>query len=147
MDNSIRKLKDYVSDLTFTLVTISQEPLTQYDFETGFLLPECKKLQDMVSTNIPPALADEATNELISFVLNMYKNLEYSYCKNEQKKETKRKAKRYLDNLPLFSTVVPAVTFVFLSCRPFVAITTLSTAQTKQQTKIQNLKLNNYNNQ
>ena len=30
-------------------------------------------------------------------------------------------------NLPLFSTVVPAVIFVFLSCRPFVAITTLST--------------------
>ena len=30
-------------------------------------------------------------------------------------------------NLPLFSTVVPAVTFVFLSCGPFVAITTLST--------------------
>ena len=97
MDCFIKKLKDYVSELTFTLVTISQEPLTQYDFETGFLLPECKKLQDMVSTNIPPALADEATNELISFVLNMYKNLEYSYCKNEQKKETKRKAKRYLD--------------------------------------------------
>ena len=30
-------------------------------------------------------------------------------------------------NLPLFSTVVPAVIFVLLSCRPFVAITTLST--------------------
>ena len=30
-------------------------------------------------------------------------------------------------NLPLFSTVVPAVTLVFLSCRPFVVITTLST--------------------
>ena len=30
-------------------------------------------------------------------------------------------------NLPLFSTVVPAITFVFLSCRLFVAITTLST--------------------
>ena len=30
-------------------------------------------------------------------------------------------------NLPLFSTVIPAVIFVFLSCRPFVAITTLST--------------------
>ena len=30
-------------------------------------------------------------------------------------------------NLPLFSTVVPAIIFVFLSCRPFVAITTLST--------------------
>ena len=30
-------------------------------------------------------------------------------------------------NLPLFSTVVPAVIFVFLSCKPFVAITTLST--------------------
>ena len=30
-------------------------------------------------------------------------------------------------NLPLFSTVVPAVTLVFPSCRPFVAITTLST--------------------
>ena len=30
-------------------------------------------------------------------------------------------------NLPLFSTVVPAITFVLLSCRPFVAITTLST--------------------
>ena len=29
-------------------------------------------------------------------------------------------------NLPLFSTVVPAIIFVFLSCRPFVAITTLS---------------------
>ena len=30
-------------------------------------------------------------------------------------------------NLPLFSTVVPAIIFVFLSCRPFVAITTFST--------------------
>ena len=30
-------------------------------------------------------------------------------------------------NLPLFSTVVPACVFMFLSCRPFVAITTLST--------------------
>ena len=30
-------------------------------------------------------------------------------------------------NLPLFSTVVPAIIFMFLSCRPFVAITTLST--------------------
>ena len=30
-------------------------------------------------------------------------------------------------NLPLFSTVVSAIIFVFLSCRPFVAITTLST--------------------
>ena len=30
-------------------------------------------------------------------------------------------------NLPLFSTVVPASIFMFLSCRPFVAITTLST--------------------
>ena len=30
-------------------------------------------------------------------------------------------------NLPLFFTVVPAVIFVVLSCRPFVAITTLST--------------------
>ena len=30
-------------------------------------------------------------------------------------------------NLPLFSTVVPAIIFVLLSCRPFVAITTLST--------------------
>ena len=30
-------------------------------------------------------------------------------------------------NLPLFSNVVPAIIFVFLSCRPFVAITTLST--------------------
>ena len=29
-------------------------------------------------------------------------------------------------NLPLFSTVVPACVFMFLSCRPFVAITTLS---------------------
>ena len=29
--------------------------------------------------------------------------------------------------LPLFSTVVPAIIFVFLSCRPFVAITTFST--------------------
>jgi hypothetical protein len=27
-------------------------------------------------------------------------------------------------NLPLFSTVVSAIIFVFLSCRPFVAITT-----------------------
>ena len=32
-----------------------------------------------------------------------------------------------LVNLPLFSTVVPASIFMFLSCRPFVAITTLST--------------------
>ena len=30
-------------------------------------------------------------------------------------------------NLPSFSTVVPAIIFMFLSCRPFVAITTLST--------------------
>ena len=30
-------------------------------------------------------------------------------------------------NLPLFSTFVPAIIFMFLSCRPFVAITTLST--------------------
>ena len=30
-------------------------------------------------------------------------------------------------NLPLFSTVVPTIIFVFLSCRPLVAITTLST--------------------
>ena len=30
-------------------------------------------------------------------------------------------------NLPLFSTVVPAIIFMFLSCRPLVAITTLST--------------------
>ena len=30
-------------------------------------------------------------------------------------------------NLPLFSTVVPAIIFMFLSCRPFVVITTLST--------------------
>ena len=29
--------------------------------------------------------------------------------------------------LRLFSTVVPAIIFMFLSCRPFVAITTLST--------------------
>ena len=32
-----------------------------------------------------------------------------------------------MNQLPLFSTVVPAIIFVFLSCRPFVAITTLST--------------------
>ena len=30
-------------------------------------------------------------------------------------------------NLPLFSTVVPAIIFMFLSCMPFVVITTLST--------------------
>ena len=30
-------------------------------------------------------------------------------------------------NLPLFSTVVPAIIYMFLSCRPFVVITTLST--------------------
>ena len=30
-------------------------------------------------------------------------------------------------NLPLFSTVVPSNICVFLSCRPFVVITTLST--------------------
>ena len=30
-------------------------------------------------------------------------------------------------NLPLFSTVVPASIFMFMSCRPFVVITTLST--------------------
>ena len=30
-------------------------------------------------------------------------------------------------NLPLFSTDVPASILMFLSCRPFVAITTLST--------------------
>ena len=34
---------------------------------------------------------------------------------------------QYRINLPLFSTVVPAIIFVFLSCRPFVAITTLTT--------------------
>ena len=31
--------------------------------------------------------------------------------------------------IPLFSTVVPAFVFMFLSCRPFVTITTLSTVQ------------------
>ena len=30
-------------------------------------------------------------------------------------------------NLPLFSTVVPSSIFMFLSCSPFVVITTLST--------------------
>ena len=30
-------------------------------------------------------------------------------------------------NLPVFSNVVPAIILMFLSCRPFVAITTLST--------------------
>ena len=30
-------------------------------------------------------------------------------------------------NLPLYSTVVPSSIFMFLSCRPFVVITTLST--------------------
>ena len=30
-------------------------------------------------------------------------------------------------NVPLFSTVVPASIFMFLSCRPFIVITTLST--------------------
>ena len=30
-------------------------------------------------------------------------------------------------NLPLFSTVVPSNICMFLSCRPFVVITTLST--------------------
>jgi len=30
-------------------------------------------------------------------------------------------------NLPLFFTVVPSSIFMFLSCRPFVVITTLST--------------------
>ena len=30
-------------------------------------------------------------------------------------------------NLPLFSTVVPSNIYMFLSCRPFVVITTLST--------------------
>ena len=30
-------------------------------------------------------------------------------------------------NLPLFSTVVPSSIFMFLSCRPLVVITTLST--------------------
>ena len=30
-------------------------------------------------------------------------------------------------NLTLFSTVVPAIIFMFLSCRSFVVITTLST--------------------
>ena len=33
----------------------------------------------------------------------------------------------YRINLPLFSIVVPACVLMFLSCRPFVAITTLST--------------------
>ena len=33
----------------------------------------------------------------------------------------------HIGNLPLFSTVVPAIIFMFLSCRPFVAITKLST--------------------
>ena len=30
-------------------------------------------------------------------------------------------------NLPLFSTFFPAIIYMFLSCRPFVSITTLST--------------------
>ena len=30
-------------------------------------------------------------------------------------------------NLPLFSTVIPSIICMFLSCRPFVVITTLST--------------------
>ena len=30
-------------------------------------------------------------------------------------------------NLPSFSTVVPSSIFMFLSCRPFIVITTLST--------------------
>ena len=33
----------------------------------------------------------------------------------------------YRINLPLFSTVLPSSIFMFLSCRPFVVITTLST--------------------
>ena len=32
-----------------------------------------------------------------------------------------------LESIYLYFTVVPAIIFVFLSCRPFVAITTLST--------------------
>ena len=33
----------------------------------------------------------------------------------------------YRINLPLFSTIIPSSIFMFLSCRPFVVITTLST--------------------
>ena len=46
---------------------------------------------------------------------------------NSIQEEIKCRLKAGRINLPLFSTVVPAVTLVFLSCRPFVAITTLST--------------------
>ena len=43
------------------------------------------------------------------------------------KNRSANKTHRGRINLPLFSTVVPAIILMFLSCRPFVAITTLST--------------------
>ena len=55
------------------------------------------------------------------------------FCLNELKPWfykrllSKRKFIRSRINLPLFSTVVPAIIFMSLSCRPFVAKTTLST--------------------
>ena len=45
-------------------------------------------------------------------------------------------------NLPLFSTVVPAIIFVFLFCRPFVAITTLSTGLVVATKGLQNRNTN-----
>ena len=54
------------------------------------------------------------------------------WIRNWQKVEIKENIfwKSVIDvriNLPLFSTVVPSSIFIFLSCRPFVVITTLST--------------------
>ena len=46
---------------------------------------------------------------------------------NSVQEEIKCRLKAGRINLHLFSTVVPDIIFVFLSCRPFVAITTLST--------------------
>ena len=109
--SSVKKLENHISDLILTLVTISQEPLTQQDFEMEFLLPECKKLQEMVSTKIPTTLADEAINQLISFILNTYKNLESSYCRDDRKKEIKRRAKRYLAVQDMYPTIKRKNTF------------------------------------
>ena len=101
----VKEFEEYISDLMLSLVTISQEPMAQQDFEIEFLLPECKKIQEMVHSKIPTALADEVTNALISLVLNIYKNLESTYCKNDRKMEIKRRTKRYLDIQDMYPSI------------------------------------------
>ena len=59
--------------------------------------------------------------------LKEWENKEETLTKTMKRPPDERHTQTHGINLPLFSTVVPAVTFVFLSCRPFVAITTLST--------------------